>query len=248
MFLHCMNDAPMLLTRRANDPEKHERRAERNMTPLSLLIAADANLQATLVEQIDASENLRAIGAGTAAEALVKIQTLAFDAVLVSCDLPAAGGNNSGAVELRRNARDAGLEAPLILLAHATESKEVQVGFDAVLLLPFRFSRLLAELDALPRPPHVNRSALAFDDCDALTEKELAILQRLAQAKGEAVDRKVLLREIWGYNSSVATHTLETHIHRLRVKLGKSGGFNSVVTAPGGYRLERITTERDPCG
>ena len=71
-----------------------------------------------------------------------------------------------------------------------------------------------------------------------LTEKETAILARLARARGGVVARDVLLREIWGYSPAVDTHTLETHIHRLRRKIeDASGRPKLLLSAPSGYRL-----------
>jgi DNA-binding response OmpR family regulator len=71
-----------------------------------------------------------------------------------------------------------------------------------------------------------------------LTEKEAAILDRLYGAAGAAVAREDLLTDVWGYDERVLTHTLETHIYRLRQKIEpKSGAQVLVVTEPGGYRL-----------
>jgi len=71
-----------------------------------------------------------------------------------------------------------------------------------------------------------------------LTEKEAAILKYLYQAGAEAVERERLLEEVWGYNSGVSTHTLETHIYRLRQKIEKDpANAELLLTAPGGYRL-----------
>ena len=71
-----------------------------------------------------------------------------------------------------------------------------------------------------------------------LTEKETAILQYLNRAKGEVVSRDDLLRDVWGYNANVTTHTLETHIYRLRQKI-ESDPANAklLLTDAGGYRL-----------
>jgi DNA-binding response OmpR family regulator len=75
-----------------------------------------------------------------------------------------------------------------------------------------------------------------------LTEKEINILRFLHRANGQPVSREVLLAEIWGYNSQISTHTLETHIYRLRQK-SEGGTDNSTMETPllvtdaGGYRL-----------
>ena len=71
-----------------------------------------------------------------------------------------------------------------------------------------------------------------------LTEKETAILKYLFRAGDRPVARDVLLNEVWGYNASVTTHTLETHIYRLRQKIEKEPSKAEIlVTEPGGYRL-----------
>jgi DNA-binding response OmpR family regulator len=71
-----------------------------------------------------------------------------------------------------------------------------------------------------------------------LTEKETAILKFLYRAGDKPVAREVLLDEVWGYNAAVATHTLETHIYRLRQKIERDPSNATIlVTEPGGYRL-----------
>ena len=71
-----------------------------------------------------------------------------------------------------------------------------------------------------------------------LTEKETAILKYLYRAGEKAVTRDILLNEVWGYNAGVTTHTLETHIYRLRQKIERDPAAASIlVTESGGYRL-----------
>jgi DNA-binding response OmpR family regulator len=71
-----------------------------------------------------------------------------------------------------------------------------------------------------------------------LTEIEVAILKCLYRMGEKAVTREVLLDEIWGYNAEVATHTLETHIYRLRQKIEPDpSNAQILVTEAGGYRL-----------
>ena len=71
-----------------------------------------------------------------------------------------------------------------------------------------------------------------------LTEKETAILRFLYRAGQQPVSRETLLQEVWGYNSGVTTHTLETHIYRLRQKIEKDAANPEIlVTEAGGYKL-----------
>ena len=71
-----------------------------------------------------------------------------------------------------------------------------------------------------------------------LTEKETSILRYLYRAGQRPVSRETLLQEVWGYNSGVTTHTLETHIYRLRQKIEKDAAAPAIlVTEAGGYKL-----------
>ena len=71
-----------------------------------------------------------------------------------------------------------------------------------------------------------------------LTDKETAIIKFLYFAGDRVVSRDVLLGEVWGYNAGVTTHTLETHIYRLRQKIErKPSNAELLVTEPNGYRL-----------
>ncbi|HYA81551.1 MAG TPA: response regulator transcription factor [Methylocystis sp.] len=188
-----------------------------------LLIVAESNLRRALMEQFCLTPGLVAMEAETARAALQMVETAAPDVMLLSSDL-----SDPDAPELLRQIRAAGRRAPAILLARG-ESQPA--GFDAVVALPLRFAQLLAVMKRL-----CARSAGAQET--SLTEKESAILARLARADGEVVAREALLRDVFGYSPGVATHTLETHIHRLRRKLERAPRAARVLeTAPGGYRL-----------
>ena len=71
-----------------------------------------------------------------------------------------------------------------------------------------------------------------------LTEKETSILKYLFRAGDRAVSRDVLLNEVWGYNAGVTTHTLETHVYRLRQKIEPDpANARLLLTEQGGYKL-----------
>jgi DNA-binding response OmpR family regulator len=71
-----------------------------------------------------------------------------------------------------------------------------------------------------------------------LTEKETAIIKFLLRSGEQIVSRDVLLQDVWGYNAGVTTHTLETHVYRLRQKIERDPSHAEIlVTEGGGYKL-----------
>jgi DNA-binding response OmpR family regulator len=131
----------------------------------------------------------------------------------------------------------------------------LDAGANDYVTKPFRFAVLLARMRAHLRQHETNEEALfrigqytfqpgakiLIDEKGAklhLTEKETAILRFLYRAGQSVVTREVLLREVWGYNSNVTTHTLETHIYRLRQKIERDPAKAQIlVTEAGGYKL-----------
>jgi len=146
----------------------------------------------------------------------------------------------------------------LMLTGHVSDADAI-LGLDSgandYITKPFRFPVLLARIRAQLRQheqsedavfsigPYSFRPAVKMlvDDKDRkirLTEKETNILKFLYRANDKVVPRDVLLHEVWGYNAGVTTHTLETHIYRLRQKIEPNPSEASLlVTESGGYRL-----------
>ena len=74
-----------------------------------------------------------------------------------------------------------------------------------------------------------------------LTEKEVAVIKYLYKAGNKIVSRQELLQEVWGYSPDVSTHTIETHIYRLRQKVEhEDEGAQLIITTEGGYRLNGL--------
>jgi DNA-binding response OmpR family regulator len=155
--------------------------------------------------------------------------------------------------------RKNGFKGPVILLTgHATDADQI-LGLDAgandYVTKPFRFAVLLARIRAQLRQHEASEDAVfqvaqySFRPAaklmlDAkggkvrLTEKETSIIKYLYRAGQRPVTRDILLAEVWGYNSGVTTHTLETHIYRLRQKIEKDPSRAEIlVTEAGGYKL-----------
>jgi hypothetical protein len=74
----------------------------------------------------------------------------------------------------------------------------------------------------------------------SLTDKEVQILQSLLAVKKEGMSKEALLKEIWGFDADMNTHTLETHIYRLREKFRELGEEQAIVAEGGGYALKIV--------
>jgi DNA-binding response OmpR family regulator len=155
--------------------------------------------------------------------------------------------------------RKNGFKNPILMLTAQDSDADTVLGFDSgandYVTKPFRFAVLLARIRAHLRQFEASDDAtfrigqytfqpsskhLVNDKGNKLrlTEKETAILRYLYRAGQNVVTRDVLLREVWGYNSNVTTHTLETHIYRLRQKIERDPAHAQIlVTEAGGYKL-----------
>jgi DNA-binding response OmpR family regulator len=162
-----------------------------------------------------------------------------------------AGLADADAAELCADCRARGFSGPILVLGGEGPSlaRHLQAGATDGLAKPYRIATLVTRVESLLRalPGSIPLRIGSFDFHPLnrmmtdgagrrirLTEKEAAILSYLHRA-ARVVPRDELLGEVWGYSGMVSTHTLETHIYRLRRKL--SDGNDLLVTQPGGYRL-----------
>ncbi len=222
-----------------------------------LIVDDDPALCAMLAEQLAVDGEFEAEWALTAAagEALLG-EEHRFDAVILDVGLPDSDGREL-CIRLRRR----GVKVPIIFLTGSDAESDVVRGLDAgandYVAKPFRMAELLARLRAQLRSfensedatfaigPYMFRPAARqlLDTASGkrirLTEKEAAILKFLYRAGTRPVSRTTLLHEVWGYHASVTTHTLETHIYRLRQKMeGDPARAVMLLTEGGGYRLD----------
>ena len=220
-----------------------------------LLVDDDESLRASLCEQLRLHEEFVTIEAKTASEALELAKSEYFDAILLDVGLPDMDGR-----EACRLLRRSGVKAPVIMLTAMDSDADTILGLESgandYVTKPFRLGVLLARLRAQLRQheqsedavftigPYSFRPAakILLQDENGkkvrLTEKETAILKYLYRAGDKTVGRDTLLGEVWGYNAGVTTHTLETHVYRLRQKIEPDpSNAEILVTDPGGYRL-----------
>ncbi len=220
-----------------------------------LLVDDDDALLQVLSEQLNLHEDFDTVGVRSAAEALALVREERFDLIILDVALPDMDGR-----EVCRAMRRAGVKTPIVMLTGADSDSDTILGLDSgandYVTKPFRFGVLLARVRAQLRQHEQSEDAVfaigsyifrpsaktLVDDKQnqkiRLTEKETSILKYLYRAGDTVVPRDKLLTEVWGYNAGVTTHTLETHIYRLRQKIEKDpSSAELLVTAPGGYRL-----------
>ncbi len=219
-----------------------------------IVIDDDETLRESLLEQFALHDEFTVRGVPTASEGIKQAKQEHFDLVILDVGLPDMDGREACKV-MRRN----GLKAPVIMLTAQDSDADMILGLDSgandYVSKPFRFGVLLARIRAHLRQHEQSedavftvgpysfrpstKSLVGEDQAKIrLTEKETSILKYLFRAGEQVVSRDILLHEVWGYNSGVTTHTLETHIYRLRQKIERDpSNAQILVTETGGYKL-----------
>jgi DNA-binding response OmpR family regulator len=220
-----------------------------------LLVEDDDALRDSLAEQLQLHEEFDVTTAGSGSEAIALTKERHLDMLILDVGLPDMDGR-----ELCRLLRRSEVKSPIIMLTGADSEADTILGLDSgandYITKPFRLGVLLARIRAQLRqhersedavftlgPYSFRPAAKMLLDPDSerkirLTEKETAILKYLFRSGDNVIGRDELLNEVWGYNSGVTTHTLETHVYRLRQKLERDPSNAAIlVTEPGGYRL-----------
>ena len=219
-----------------------------------LIVDDDSDLRMALGEQLGLHPEFAVAEAADVAGARISVAEQPPDLVIMDIGLPDMDGR-----EGVRILRAEGFKRPIILLTGRDSDADTVIGLEAgandYIVKPFRFAVLLARIRVQMRQHEASSEAefqigkytfrpankMLLDKRGGklrLTEKEAAILRFLHRAERQSVARETLLREVWGYNASVTTHTLETHIYRLRQKIEENPAeAQLLVTDGGGYKL-----------
>ncbi len=219
-----------------------------------LIVDDDDALRETLREQFSLHDEFVVTDVANATAGVKAVKADHADLVLLDVNLPDMDGREACKI-MRRN----GYKGPILMLTAQGSDSDTILGLDSgandYVTKPFRFGVLLARIRAHLRQHEQSEDAifkvgpytfkpsakmLIRDDNKKirLTEKETAIIKFLFRAGEQIVGRDVLLHDVWGYNAGVTTHTLETHIYRLRQKIERDPSHAELlVTEGGGYKL-----------
>lgn len=219
-----------------------------------LLVEDEKILREALSERLSAFKEFSVEQADCGQDALAKIGQENFDIIILDIGLPDIDGRT-----LCQEMRTANITTPIIMLTGHSEENDIISGLDLgandYITKPFRLNILLARIRTQLRQhkqsehatfqighymfkPALKKLETKDGITIRLTEKETNILKFLYRAENKIVSRETLLHEIWGYNKNITTHTLETHIYRLRQKMETNASSTRILlTESHGYRL-----------
>ena len=222
------------------------------MTKRILIVEDDASI-ARVVQDNLAFDGFEVECQANGREALVHVRRFKPDLVLLDLMLPGIDG-----LEICRALSQATERIPVIIITARTQKDDrvlgLELGADDYVTKPFALDELLARVHAVlrrtqPHPANLVLGEITFDFQRmsatragkplSLTDRELAVIRRLAERVGHVVTRDELLRIVWGYVDTPVTRTVDNLIVRLRRKIEpdpKQPRF--IRTAHGdGYRL-----------
>lgn len=219
-----------------------------------LIVDDDDALRETLKDQLSLHDEFTVIDMPNATAGVKALKADHADLVILDVNMPDMDGREACKL-MRRN----GYKGPVIMLTAQSSDADTILGLDSgandYVVKPFRFAVLLARIRSHLRQHEQSEDAiftvgpyqfkpaakvLMKEDNKKirLTEKETSIIKFLYRAGEQAVSRETLLQDVWGYNAGVSTHTLETHIYRLRQKIERDPSHAEIlVTEGGGYKL-----------
>ena len=219
-----------------------------------LLINNDKDLGEALAFQLTLDKKYEIVETSGETSAFSQISNNFCDLVIVNSQSSALNGYN-----LIKSLRLAGFKKPIIMLINQNNNLDIADDqnrkADEYINKPFRYPVLLKSIETqLHKFKKSENTKYSIGNyifkpkskilesnkkrSIRLTEKENNILKFLYKHIGNIVSRETLLHEVWGYNSKVTTHTLETHIYRLRQKIEDDPSKACLlITETGGYKL-----------
>ena len=219
-----------------------------------LLVNSDRDLSEALIYQLSLSDKYQIIESDDEDSLLTQINNNSCNIIIINSQPSKLNRHN-----LTKKLRLGGFKNPIIMLVTQSDASNVDnkltIEANEHIIKPFKYPALLKSIELQLRQfgksedTQHNIGSYVFkpnskvleskNKSIRLTEKENDILKFLYQNLETIVSREILLHEVWGYNSKVTTHTLETHIYRLRQKIEiDPANACFLITETGGYRLK----------
>ena len=219
-----------------------------------LIVVDDAFLRATLRQQlvVEGFNDVFELGVVTDLDNVLSHANP--DLILLDMQMPDGDG-----IDICQRLRRNGFAKPIVMLTTKAAEGDIVLGLEAgandYITKPLRLGELIARILIQLRqfrasddaqfeignlsfvPANKMLHEIGSDRMQVLTEKEATILKFLYRAFPNEVTKDELLAEVWGYKNGVSTHTLETHIYRLRQKISRLTKKQLVLTIEKGYRL-----------
>ena len=219
-----------------------------------LIVDDDAYLRATLRQQLAVEGFNDVFEVGVVADLDNALSHANPDLILLDIQMPDGNG-----IDICHRLRRNGFAKPIVMLTVKGAEGDIVLGLEAgandYITKPLRLGELVARIRTQLRqfrasddarfeignlsfvPANKMLHEIGSDRMQALTEKEATILKFLCRAFPNGVTKGELLAEVWGFQNGVSTHTLETHIYRLRQKISRLTKKQLVLTIEKGYRL-----------
>ena len=227
------------------------------MSQKILIIEDEPDIRKTLEYNIS-REGYDVISASSLSDGREKLESASFSLLLLDLMLP----DGSGLDLCRELKQDKSLSSmPVIILTAKDDEVDKVVGFelgaDDYVTKPFSVRELILRVKAVLKRGErksdnmeVQRQfgelkidvdsheVFVNDDHVSLTALEFKLLRQLVDRRGRVQSRDQLLSDVWGYSSDVTTRTVDTHIKRLREKLGDMGKYVQTIRGVG-YKFTR---------
>ena len=219
-----------------------------------LIVDDDAYLRANLRQQLLVEGFKDVFEVGVVGDLDNVLSHANPDLILLDVQMPDGNG-----IDICQRLRSNGFAKPIVMLTAKGAEGDIVLGLEAgandYIIKPLRFGELIAcictQLRQLRAPDDAQFEIgnlrfvpankmlheISSHQIQALTEKEATILKFLHRAFPNDVTKDELLAEVWGFQNGVSTHTLETHIYRLRQKISRLTKKQLVLTIENGYRL-----------
>ena len=219
-----------------------------------LIVDDDAYLRATLRQHLAVEGFNDVFEVGIFADLDNALSYANPDLILLDIQMPDGNG-----IDICQRLRRNGFAKPIVMLTAKGAEGDIVLGLEAgandYITKPLRLGELVVRIRTQLRqfralddarfeignlsfvPANKMLHEIGSDRTQALTEKEATILKFLYRASPNDVTKEELLAEVWGFRNGVSTHTLETHIYRLRQKISRLTKKQLILTIEKGYRL-----------